>query len=116
MIDVELPAAWRARAEELRPFAPAAAEAFARAADELEAALRERANEVLNMREAARESGYHEDHLARLVKAGKIPNAGKRGAPKIRRGELPRKPGGRPTLTLEEARRQAGLSKDRRLT
>jgi len=112
--DVALPAAWRARAEALRPYTPAAAAAFETAAHELEEALRARALEPLNLQQAAQESGYSADHLARLVKSGKIANAGRPLAPKIRRGELPKKPR-RQTLTVEGARREAALSKDRRL-
>lgn len=91
MTGVKLLEAWRARAGELRPFAPGVAEAFAKCADELEAAIREQGNETLNLTEAARESGYSADHLARLVKGGKIPNAGSKHRPRIRRANLPRK-------------------------
>lgn len=89
----ELVVAWRVRAELLRPYAPTAAEAFERAADELEAAMREADSEVLNLQDAARESGYSADHLSRLLKEGKVPNVGRPHAPRIRRGDLPRKPG-----------------------
>ena len=40
---------------------------------------------------AARVSGYTADHLGALVKRGKIPNAGRTGAPRIRRQDVPRK-------------------------
>jgi hypothetical protein len=86
-----LPAHWRARAEELRPIAPGAAYIYDQVALELERALRQAGDEVLNLRQAARESGYSEDYLGRLLKAGKLANAGRPGAPKIRRGDLPRK-------------------------
>lgn len=65
-----------------------------RVADDLEAALRTIDDEVLNLREASEATGYHEDHLGRLVKSGKIPNAGRKHAPRIRRGDLPVKQGG----------------------
>jgi hypothetical protein len=45
----------------------------------------------LTLRDAARESGYSVDHLARLVREGTIPNAGRPRAPRIRRKDLPRK-------------------------
>lgn len=83
---------WRARARDLAPYAPAAAIAFTRAAEELEAALRLQECEVLSLSAAARESAYSRDHLARLIRDGKIPNAGRRSAPRIRRADLPRKP------------------------
>jgi hypothetical protein len=41
--------------------------------------------------EAARASGYSREHLGRLLKEGRIPNAGQPGAPKIRRSNLPTK-------------------------
>lgn len=50
------------------------------------------AEELLNLCDAARLSGYSEDHLGKLVRAGKIPNAGRAGSPRIRRADLPRRP------------------------
>jgi hypothetical protein len=59
---------------------------------------------VLNLPEAAAESGYSADYLGRLVREGKIPNAGRPNAPRIRRRDLPRKasrlPSGRPSFKL----------------
>ena len=49
-------------------------------------------NEAFTIRQAAEESGYTEEHLRRLVRDGKIPNAGRPGSPKIRTADLPRKP------------------------
>jgi hypothetical protein len=49
------------------------------------------ANELLNLQEAARESGYSADHLGRQLRDGRISNAGRPNAPRIRRGDLPRK-------------------------
>jgi len=66
---------------------------FARSfADELEAYEEDWTNQLLTLDEAAAESGYHKDHLSLLISQGKIPNAGKKGAPRIRRRDLPRKP------------------------
>jgi len=45
----------------------------------------------LTLGNAARESGYSADYLGRLVREGRIPNAGRPNAPKIRRSDLPRK-------------------------
>ena len=42
------------------------------------------------------ESGYSEDHLGRLVRAGTLRNYGRKGAPRVRRGDLPRRAAGLP--------------------
>ena len=88
---VALAARWAVRADELAPYAPAAAEAFRRAAAELEAELRAADAAVLTLEEAAAESGYASDTLRKLVARGTIPNAGERFTPRIRRADLPRK-------------------------
>ena len=44
---------------------------------------------ALTLKEAAARSGYSEGHLGRLVRQEKIPNAGKRGSPRIRVVDLP---------------------------
>jgi hypothetical protein len=92
----DLPATWRDRAAELDPYAPPAAEAFRTAAAELEATLRAAADEELTLAEAAAESGYSAERLRRKVAGGEIPNAGRKGAPRIRRADLPRKATERP--------------------
>jgi hypothetical protein len=93
MIPAELPATWRSRADELRPYAPGAAEAFARAAAELDAAMAEAADAPLTLAEAVAESGYSERRLRELLSEGAIPNAGRKHRPRIRRADLPRKAG-----------------------
>jgi hypothetical protein len=60
-------------------------------ADDLEAALRSQADDALDLATASKESGYSADRLRHMVAEGAIPNAGKKGSPKIRRGDLPRK-------------------------
>jgi hypothetical protein len=54
-------------------------------------AIVERAEEdvVLTLRQAAALSGYSIEHLARLIRQGRIPNAGRRCAPRLRKGDLP---------------------------
>ena len=47
------------------------------------------ANELLPLHRAAAESGYSVDHLGRLLRDGKLANAGRVNAPRIRRGDLP---------------------------
>ena len=87
-----LPGAWRKRAKALRRYGgDTPAVALDRCADDLEATLRERDETTLSLVEAAMESGYSADHLGRLVRDGKIPNAGRPGAPRIARAHLPRK-------------------------
>jgi hypothetical protein len=70
------------------------------ATQQIEAALRHNDDQLLNLDEAARLSGYSEDHLARLVRERKIPDArpsGARGRLRLRRGDVPVKPGRRYT-------------------
>lgn len=99
---------WRERAEALRDYAPPAATAYEKAAAELEAELNREANEALNLREAAKESGYHEDSLGRLVRQGRVPNVGRPNAPKIRRRDLPKRPGIDEAFMREVAGRKGG--------
>lgn len=99
---------WQQRAGELAPYAPAAAEAFRRAAGELEEALRG-ADESVTIQEAHAIGGYSVDHLQRLVSSGQLPNAGKRGRPRIRRVDVPVKPG-HAALRQEDAARQLSAS------
>lgn len=87
-----LAAEWRGRAEVLAPYSQAASAAFRTAAEELEAALRTAADELLNLREAATESGYSDRRLRELLADGTIPQAGRKGAPRIRRRDLPQRP------------------------
>lgn len=86
---------WRERANNLRRWADAegAARALEVAATELEVALREAADEALTLAEAAEASGYSERRLREFLTEGTIPNAGRKGAPRIRRGDLPRRAG-----------------------
>ena len=87
-----LPATWRRRAKALRRYGvETPATALERCADELDGALVERDETTYSLVEASRESGYSADHLGRLVRDGKIPNAGRPGAPRIARRDLPRK-------------------------
>jgi hypothetical protein len=62
-------------------------------AEELEEALAEAGDTPLTLTEAAAESGYTAEHLRRLVRENRIPNAGRKHAPRIRRADLPRKAG-----------------------
>src|ERR1700723_3498982 len=87
-----LPRTWREAAANRRRFGPdPVATALDVCARELEAALQHQEDVPLTLGQAAVESGYSEDHLGRQVRQGKIPNAGRPNAPRIRRGHLPRK-------------------------
>lgn len=59
---------------------------------------------VLTLEAASRRSGYSKDHLSRLIREGVIANAGRRGAPRIRLGDLPQRA---PTLG---SRRESGYN------
>ncbi len=59
----------------------------------IERRVREAQLESLSLEQASAESGYSVDHLGRLVREGILPNAGEPYAPRIRRCDLPRKPG-----------------------
>ncbi len=63
-----------------------------RLAAELDGALAGMEDEPLTIPEAVKLSGYSADHLRHLVATGQIPNVGRKGSPRIRRGDLPRKP------------------------
>jgi hypothetical protein len=90
-LPAELPRTWRAEAEHLKPYAPAAAVAYELAAAQLEQALATANDESLTLEEAARESGFSRDHLRHLVSAGELPNAGRKGSPRVLRKHLPKK-------------------------
>ena len=59
---------------------------------DLRATLSMQADALLSLPEAASLSGYSVEHLGRLVREGRIPNNGRKGAPRVRRADLPRKP------------------------
>lgn len=82
-------------------------------ADELEASLSHQGAEILTLRQASAESGYSAGHLRRLVSAGEVENAGRRGAPRIRRRDLPRKRGGltRPGAASTLERSKAAIAR-----
>ena len=100
----DLAAHWEADAEVLeRRGDPRGATLCRQCAVELREAIRAEGNSSLTLSEAARESGYSEDHLRHKVAEGEIPNAGRKGAPRIRKCDLPRKPGRKETGVGPEA-------------
>lgn len=66
-------------------------------AGELDACLVGEQVETLSLAEAARESGYSAGHLRYLIAQGRLRDVAQTGRPRIRRGDLPRKPGHVPT-------------------
>lgn len=90
----DLVSRWRDEASILRcRGAPTQADVLEGCARELEQVLAEDWETPLTLRAAAAVSGYSPDHLGRLVKDGKLRNYGRPSAPKVRPGDLPRKPG-----------------------
>lgn len=61
--------------------------------DELSDALAASGEEVISLREAAGISGYSTSHLARMIREGDLPNAGRPNSPKLRRADVPMKGG-----------------------
>ena len=92
MMLAELATRWRQDAEVCARYGDErGAGVLRQVADELDAAVRAAADEELTLEAAAAESGYSRDRLRHMVADGEIQNAGRRGAPRIRRGDLPRK-------------------------
>ena len=83
---------WRKLAQLFRSHADKPlALAYEKCAEELEEALSEEGDRLLTLQEASRISGYSADHLGRAVREGKVKNAGRHGAPRIRLRDLPKK-------------------------
>jgi hypothetical protein len=87
----ELRIKWRARRDELARFHASVdgATICDQLLADLDSALAERYDEVLTLRAAADLSGYTVDHLARLIRQGKLRNAGRKHAPRVHRADLP---------------------------
>lgn len=94
---------WTEDAERLRRYgADAQARAVEKCVEELRAARKEEEFEALTLQEAADVSGYSYSRLQEMV-GERLENVGKEGAPRVRRGDLPRKPGGvSPTPKVDE--------------
>lgn len=78
---------FRAHADE------AVARTYELCAEKLETVLESLQARPLTLSEASLASGYSADHLGRLVRENKIPNAGRPGSPRIAQRDLPVKPG-----------------------
>lgn len=88
----ELAQTWHSEATLLRRRGAALqAEVLESCATDLEAWVREHDLEALTLEQAATESGYSYSALQKKVADGELTNVGKKHAPRIRRGDLPRK-------------------------
>lgn len=97
MLPAELLERWRDRASDVTGHLAPADALWLRAVKELEEALFMAESEPLTLEQAQELSGFSKDYLAREIRQGRIPNAGKKRAPRIRRGDVPRKAGHRVT-------------------
>lgn len=103
----DLPALWHERAELLRSLgADSVAKVWELASGELAGALRAQKDPGLTLVDAAKLSGYTPDYLGQLVRSDAIPNAGRRGAPRIRIADLPVK--GEPRVRPRNYGKNAG--------
>jgi hypothetical protein len=90
----DLIGAWRDEAKILRVRgADAQATVLESCALELEEKARLFSHEEITLEQAAEESGYSYSALEKMARRGRIPNAGLLGHPRIRRKDLPKKPG-----------------------
>ena len=105
---LELAAEWRATADTLAAHGAEQGAATCRLhAAELEAALRAQDDELLDLTAASTESGYSPDRLRHMIAEGTVPNAGRRGAPRVRRADLPHKKRGSAGFDPTAAARRA---------
>lgn len=93
---LDLAAGWRKDADLLRDHgATEAATTTEKHAEEVVAAVERADNEHLTLAQGSVESHYAVRTLRQKVASGEIPNAGKKNAPRIRRGDLPTRVGSR---------------------
>jgi len=97
---------WNERADFLHQYGdPNSARIWRTAAVELEHALQAFGAETLTLAAAAKVSGYSPDSIRKQIAAGDLPNAGRKNAPRVRRGDLKAKPQGgrgRPARPVEQ--------------
>lgn len=90
----ELSERWRDEADTLRAHGAASlADLCEKHAGELEQAAEAQQWDTVTLEEAESIGGYSYSHLQHLVSEGTIPNAGRPGTPRIRRADVPVKPG-----------------------
>ena len=88
-------ARWRGRQDEWSRLGAAVdgAKVAAEIVGDLEALHRAQLSVAVTLREASLIGGYSLDHLQRLVAGGQLENVGRKGRPRIRRDDVPVKPG-----------------------
>lgn len=86
----ELATQWRARAADLRRWAAAegAACALELAAEQLEIALAQEADQLLSVAEACALVARHRDTIGKAIRTGRLTNRGEKHRPRVRRGEV----------------------------
>ena len=65
---------------------------YRKCAEELDRKIRTACLHTLTLKEAAEESGYSPDHLRRLIREGKLQNAGMQGSPRVFLKDISSKP------------------------
>jgi hypothetical protein len=89
-----LPNQWRTEAAMVRRLgADAQAKTLEKCAADLEAREREEQLSLVTLREAEGLSGFTYSALEKMVRTGRLPNAGTKYRPRLRVADLPRKPG-----------------------
>jgi hypothetical protein len=90
VFDCSLPESWRKRAGFLREAANAneAATAYEFAAKELDHWLAEQGDTLLTVRQAAERVARDPETIEKAIRDGRLPQAGKKGAPRVRARDL----------------------------
>lgn len=102
----ELPGMWRQRAELFRRHgAEPQARTCEELASELESVLHGAGLELLTLARAASVSGYSADYLGRMIREGRLASYGRKNAPRVRRCDLPLKPGHTPVTRHDSCSR-----------
>ncbi len=92
MIPADLPVEWLKLADQQDQLgAHAQASTLRYCAEHLESGLNAEDTTLLNLQEAAAESGYSYSSIQKRVASGEIPNVGEPGAPRVQRQALPKK-------------------------
>jgi hypothetical protein len=89
----ELASQWEKDAHLLAQYgSPQQAEVLRHCSRKLFELIKSEKDVLLTLTLASQLSGYSADHLGRMVGDGKLTNYGRKGSPKLRLGDLPKKP------------------------